>query len=532
MVAGAALFCGMAAQALGASTDPMGQTEVLLSDQCEHSVRNTYRISTNDGEVITVSGASVFLGVLANFVGDVAGAGLNALGSALDEASREKAFGAEGRTNFEFYTIDPSEPELLRVNAGGSASCLILTVYEAPQSRADAMPALPDSYVTDPQTAVISKPGGIPLNKLEADALIDHLENDTREIKFRIESELVAMDDGFYLRPIYIDYRSAFAGAPRRREIPAELHVTFATVGSVSDSAAKENLFGIARIPLPELRPGMRLWEDQLDVVSEILPFRPTSGSPAAVRTKFAGASTVRAASALVQKNSIELAGMIGLRMRSGMVIDCIPVSCAVQPGERLSVDDIIALALIHAGSVSEEQKAALETTIAASAASLATLDTAISRFETDTGYSAEEFGLIDRWAYYGDQYPTPDTGDNFETRGVGSTSIKARIVLTRSANKFGQAIADALTKQADPLSQAVSGAITRDTPEWTQAMSDYKIAELDVTHKQNALNRAKAATELDPSAIEAAEAALLLAKTTANLRAAAVDQAIPYPGI
>lgn len=70
------------------------------------------------------------------------------------------------------------------------------------------------------------------------------------------------------------------------------------------------------------------------------------------------------------------------------------------------------------------------------------------------------------------------------------------------------------------------------DDPAWIEAQTEYAVAKLDVQHKQNAHDRAKAAGEPDEEAIDKAEAELLKAKATANLRAAAIDKPIPYPGI
>lgn len=500
-----------AAQLASAPVQRIGVAEVALSKGCESysSRMPLFEDGSTEASNEAMASAGAFVPILGGILGDVAGAGLNALATALESASQAKAYGAEGRANFEFYTLNPKSPSVAVPRLGTELDCLSIEVPGEHFSDSDGRANWPppgyevvgtkvralgdDKRVTDQQIAELTQSFALPASPPA----------------LRIEAEIIPMRDGLYLRPVYIHYATRIPGAPASKALPAELHVSLATPTAVKDGAATENVFAIARIPLPKLKPGDTWWAEQITAQSDLLPYRPEDGATAALKAALASGDAYRKGQEDLAAAEVQVAHAVGVRFDGRQISGCVEINCpsylsAYGDFKKAKLADLVEWAKRPKSKLPEARRKALDEAEQLYASRILTIDESLGRLRNLGGRDM----------------PT-----------AGSTTVEARIVLTRSANQFGLAVAKALKKQEAPLAAAVSGAITKDDPAWTQARSDLAVAKLTVTHKEQALARAKAKDGGDDAeAIEKAELALLEAKMDANLKAAALDQSIPYP--
>jgi len=236
------------------------------------------------GEGTARSGESLGLiggTLVAGLAGDLVTAGLNALGSALEEASREKGFSAIGNSSFDFYAVQKEavytveeitvKPDL----APDLFKCLVIS-YAAKPAFGAADPTVAaelKSQSLGPKSSDAWANAGLPQNP-----------------DVYVEAMLQPRRDGFVVRPAFVWYRHPFPKAPKK-ESPAELHTSFSIPsGPTGETAA---LFALARMRLPKVAPGAMVRAPALKAyASGVLPHRPTDGSPERTRAAFALALT------------------------------------------------------------------------------------------------------------------------------------------------------------------------------------------------------------------------------------------------
>lgn len=472
-------------QTTAPTVEKIGLAHVELTEDCE---------SDDDGEQdIIVTSGRVFLPILGGILGNVAGAGLTALATALESASSARAIGAEGRTSFEFYYLDRDELTPVDPTIGTAYQCLTLAV---PRSRNNQSGRGTTSNGGQPDEGTLAS----------SYALV-------------VEARLSALRDGFVIQPIYIDYSEPLPGAPKRQELPSELHVALSTPGAVANGVATDPVFALARIPLPRLKPGETWTKNELIGTAALLPYRPHTGATGEFVNKLTPMAPL-------EKGLQDLAAIdVRLRHLVGLTPDgnCASIICPdyIESGELddFTDEEIFEWALGPKTKLTKQQQDALRAALAERDKIVLSIEEARARLSRLAGVSRasrDEEG---------------DDADLHDRITSGSTLLKARIVLTRSANRFGLAVASALKNQSAPLSTAVSSAVNKlDDPAWTTELSQFALARLTVQQKEQALARARLGG--DPSAIENAELAVLTAKTTLNEKAAAAGQPIPYPDV
>lgn len=507
-----ALAAPISAQTNSKPVEKITFAQVSLSETCSVYSQSQILLA-GEGQIET---AGILAPIIGGVLGDIAGAGLNAIGSALEEASRERAIGAEGATNFEFYSLSSKNSSIAAPRVGDDLRCLTISVpsinhVNDDDGRPDWAPPADDATI-DGRT-VASKDGGpltedqISLYRSQIEAASAAQLDGTTELY--IEIEITQLQDGFILKPVHIRYNNRLPGAPKSKALPAELHISFSVPTSVNEGKSTQEFFAIGRIKLPKLAPGDIWWARQLNGQSNLLPFRPTTGSTSTLKTVLSGVSVRDSAAIEVEALKVQLAHSIGLRLKDGKASSCVAIVCPTYLEQSRASWNGKELAEVVSWAKSKDSKLPKEVLEALGKA--------------ETAYAANML------SYEQSEIRLAKLIGN-KTLLAGSTTVNARFVLMKNANKFGLAVAGALKKQEQPLATAISGAITRDDPEWTQALSDYAIAKLEVDHKENELARAQEGG--DEEKIEQAELALLTAKAKANLRAAAIGQVIPYPAI
>jgi hypothetical protein len=218
--------------------------------------------------------------VLANLAGDVAAAGMDALGDALEEASSARTFAATAYTSFPFYGIDKEARQLTPLES--QPPCLIFAV---PGSEIEVLdrPAsvLPASYPVLTPAQLEGK--GLPSNPA-----------------LYVEAALERRADGFVVRPLLVWYGERLGTAPNR-PLDAELHFTFSTPGALSGDAATSGIFAVARIPLGRLEPGQApaSMAEMAQRSSVVLPLRPETGTPRLTLTALTNAEVAVTANEL-----------------------------------------------------------------------------------------------------------------------------------------------------------------------------------------------------------------------------------------
>ncbi len=221
------------------------------------------------------SAFGVALGTMgAKFVGDLVGAGLDALGTAIETASAEHGYVATGQTHYPFYTTRLAAAGRKTADLQQPPACLILFGQSGRGLVADAksIPALTELHKQGSDKAL-----GLQLMEdPTAEASLGDIGLATLPTIY-IEVETWETQDGTVVRPVLVWYNQALKGAPAK-PAPAELHITFATPSGTSSLGTS---YAIVEIALPPIAPGTALGPQQLAGRGVVgIPARPTAGSP------------------------------------------------------------------------------------------------------------------------------------------------------------------------------------------------------------------------------------------------------------
>lgn len=439
----------------------------------------------------------------AQVLGDLVSAGAGLLASALEEASRERAFVYSGRSSFDFYRFqqettaapDPgstegslaSPPTLVAVSPSTGGQCLIIAVPDPAVAAEAARLNIDPPALTDAQIAALAGlPNVRPAERLDGVARDPNAELTGQDAwaalglppqpALYLEAELQSRPDGFRVRPVFFWRRAPLPGA-RNRALPTELHVTFAVPALATDQAPMGTPFAVARIPLPALSPAessILPAEALRPYASEVLPMRPLAGSPTTALT----ALTTAQAAATQNQQDIRVAERTEARAR---VLAAAPDATA---------------AAVAAWRLAQDQ------------------------LEDNTRARS---GLVDR-----------ATGLAEEAVGarLGSTNVQARVVLIQDANRFGLALAKAIRDRSPAVGAAITAELTPQSRSeaWTAADTNYVTTMSTVQSKADALARAVAAG--DANLVLTARLELQNAQAAANAAAAASDRALPFPNV
>lgn len=122
---------------------------------------------------------------------------------------------------------------------------------------------------------------------------------------------------------------------------------------------------------------------------------------------------------------------------------------------------------------------------------------------------------------------PTEQVSEGTQT---GTTSVVARIVLLKNANRFGQTLSEAMGARAASAGSAVDQAVQRGLyPQgFGEADAALAVAMVTVRQKQAAVDAANSAG--DQVAATAAALALAQAQADADVKAAAAKRPLPFP--
>lgn len=443
------------------------------------------RSAVQPDRILPILGAA-----LAGIAGNIVTSGINAIGNALESASQEKAFVAEGVGSFTSYRVynggDPKarwqaipdfEVEVLPDGAAGAvpdgataveaARCLVLALPAAPPARGKSpgpgldKDAIRSAFVA---TGIDDGRAGNAEARLKAMGL-------TQLPALYVEAELVRAADGMVIQPVLIRYASPIPGAPRETT-SAELHLSFAVPGG-GDTTDIGTPFALARMPLPKLAPGS---DKQVPTVlnrasllpyaSVVVPLRPTAGAVDAALAAHNGKVALIETNKATQAQLKEATRVAELKLKRN-----------TDPKKR------------------QELTYAVE----------------------DAGYAyaeaVTEGATLSRRA----------TGDPVL---AGSTNLKMRFVVIRDANEFGLAIARALKAQADSAGTAVTEKL-KPKPEWTAQDTALVEAETAVRAAERAVEDAITAGKT--ADVPALQDAVTKAKAKANEAAVAAGHEPPY---
>lgn len=526
----AVLVCFWSADASGqapsipglGSADRIGSAQLRFSDTCprrdeaEDARQADLDISHEDEDeeeseidsVVVTGSAGALAPIFAGLAGDLAAGAVSAGAAALEEASKARAVGVSGVTAFEFWRIRLDDGQaLLTPNFGPEQeqSCLILT---------STLPLSADD--------------------MDGDLVVDI------EPALYAELALYPMSDGFLVEPVYIAYSEALPGAPERRRLPSELHVEVSLPAAASDAAPTARVFGLARISLPELKPGDVREGPTLGVRGELMPFRPETGAIANARTRLEAGVTERARARDLAAARLRYLAAIGQRFDTDDALWTVeaslyPFTCGATP----VIDDLdgdetnVAAGEAAMEVLDDEAVAKRDAWEAAEARRCETARTDLSRREAaarvrdETAHDAalQALRLAEtQWILAA----VATDGRMGRDLVAGSTTIRARFVLIKNENRFGAAVARALSSRAPAVGTAVTAMVGPDS--WTQIDSDMVNAELKVRHAEAALATARAGA--DQALIRSAEDALTTARLELNVAASAGGRRPPYPGL
>lgn len=476
LVAAAPLAIAMAAAVpAGAQRAETVTTAIVaVADQCALTPDAVF---SRGGESTKEAFWALLAPILASFVGDLAKSGVTALGDALEQASREQGFVAEGAAGYHAGQIDFVQPTMKDANgvdvAAGSPKALF-----APKPKclhlAVPGPETIDNIFSD---AALTAAGAPSFDWRSGDDTIKAAAQKTsrnRLVALGITSKPVLYaeillqpgKEGFVARPLLIWNGAGLKGAPKGASA-VEFHLLFATPGF---DAAKPGIgtgFAGTRTSLPKLAPQQVLgWDALKGKTSIVMPLRPGTGYVDTSVTAFNTAVTqVGTAKAALRKAESAHAAAKRLAARDN------------KPEN--------AEALILAADAEAEAKLALQ---------------------------IAELAISDR-----------------QSAEAGATNVQARIVIIRDENKFGMALAKALKGQAEAVGKAATDAIAP-KPDWTAQDTTYLTALQDVEVKQKAYDDALVAG--NAAATVSAAHALKLSKAKANEAAVASKRQLPYPGL
>ena len=252
--------------------------------------------------------ASLFAG----FAGKLVESGVNALGDALDAASREQGFVAEGSAAIRFGMIDPGASVEQQAAFRPTERCISLYV---PSGSGDIADILSDTTLTRNGTLRFDWTG----DEVAQLAIINDLRRKGVTDMPRLYAEAVILPgkEGFVFRPTLVWYESALPGAPKG-STAAEMHVLFATPGYEAGTPGIGEGFAGARLALPRLAPESVLdWNQLAGSRSVWLPLRPTEGViDTAVQAHNAAKTAVATRTAELAKAERALAAAKRLQLR------------------------------------------------------------------------------------------------------------------------------------------------------------------------------------------------------------------------
>lgn len=270
LVAALAVAISIGSPAIAQRAETVSPAMVFERDKClltPYSALAAERART--GEFLGPLLVTLFAGL----AGDLVKSGVNALGDALDTASQEHGFVAEGAAGIRFGAIDPASAEAQRAIFRPTERCIGLYV---PSGEGDIANIFSDTALT--------RNGTIPFDWLNSPQ--EKLARTNEFIKLGMtslptvyaEGVILPGKEGFIFRPMLVWYRTALKGAPKSRTA-AEMHVLFATPSFDAKTPGIGGGFAGARLTLPRLAPGNVLDWNQLQGSKSVwLPLRPTAG--------------------------------------------------------------------------------------------------------------------------------------------------------------------------------------------------------------------------------------------------------------
>lgn len=360
--------------------------------------------------------------IIAGIAGELVKTGVTAAGDALEQASREQGFGAEGTTWYHSATLRArtKSGELARITR--NTACLVLFTQDADGAKIADFPAAiaADSTI---QTALSKSASTALITTPESDEARDAMtllveRGAARVPGLYVEARLLSGKEGIVVRPVLVRYAKALPGAPKALSA-AELHVTLATPGATDLGTA----FATVRLKLPKIAPGQTLtWDALRASASPMMAARPTAGPVDAALTNANAAYTA-----------------LATRQRELVVANRALLAAETRLQAKPQDADLRA---VHTASVAAA-KDAQEAVTAAEAAANAVGDAP-----------------------------------------VGVINVSSRFVVIRAENKFGMALAKALKGQAEAAGKAATAALAPQ-PEFTANDTAYITAEATLAAKQ-----------------------------------------------
>lgn len=432
---------------------------------------------TPDGALTQERNETVESAILATLVGgvvgDLVGSGLNALGEALENASKEKGIVAEGVSHVMLGEIRPrSDGSPVARFVPVTSSCLILYT---PGSGVSAAAFGTDPALDSLRRKIAQADGATPIvdgtGKLdpEFETRLQTLGIDKLPGLY-VEAQIWSLREGLVIRPSVVWYREKMPGAPTRLAA-SELHVSFATPAAPS-TVDIGSIFAGARMLLPKVAPGTVLdWDSLRASTSIVMPGRPTTGY---IDTQVAAANT--------------LYTTVGTRKSE------------LRTAERAYLS----------AKRKHDAKPTAETQEALDAATIVLRD---ARLDLEAAEAAR------------DGFTTPVR--------AGATNVKLRFVVIREPNQFGLALAKALKGRSAATGTAVGTALTdamSSKPAWTADDTGYVQALNAVEAKQREYDAA--VTAGDSAAIAAKADELRYLKAKLNEAAVKLKRPIPYPSL
>lgn len=420
----------------------------------------------------TLESAGIIATLVGGIAGDLVGAGLNAIGEALEEASKEKGIVSEATGHFLSGRVEPpggafrtarfvpAESVCLILYSPGTAALAGLgSEPKIDLLRQTAARAQAPLQGFDPGTGALTLEGK---KALEAAGV-------TAIPSLYVEAQVWALREGVVVRPVLVWYRDQMKGAPSKMAA-SELHVSLATPAAPStvDIGAP---FAGARMILPRVKPGDLLtWNDLRASTSIVMPPRPTAGY---IDTQVTAVNTLHTT--------------VGTRKQE----------------ERTAKRSFESAERKHTA------KPTAETAEALAAATTVYTDAQSDRAAAETARDA------------------------FTGMRAGPVNAKLRFVVIREPNQFGLALAKALKTRSAATGTAVGTAITdamTPKPQWTGDDTAYVQALNALDAKQREYDAAVASGDSAAIALKGDE--LRLAKAKLNEAAVKLNRPIPYPSL
>jgi hypothetical protein len=430
-------------------TESVRPARVLVLDKCVLAADTAVQAK----EVLNLGVAAFLQGV----AGDAISAGLNVAAAAIDEASKEKAIGGAGATTFAFYTLNIKDQNAATITdrlRNAEASCLVISL----------------DTIKTPETSHFAKLAAA--RERDVPGLIEafraqHLASADYAPALYLEARLESLDGAFRIQPVFLWYPVALPGAPSEAAA-IELQTTFAVPSGSKTDGALGDVFALARIPLPAIKPG-DIWDtDRLSGYSSpALPSRPSD--PPLTARKDALVAAVKAVT------------------DAKRAVDDQEVAVAYATADA---------AQVGAPATAKAAQLTAERTLAANKVAQARAEKALTNI------------IASGTAFTG-----------------GVSSLEAKLVLIRKPNAFGQAIAKSIRERGATLGTSLA---TRN-PAWDEAASAYVLVQNGVATAELELQQTANGT---PAELLVKQNALRIAKAAANKAAATAKKPIPYPDL